>query len=538
MDFGMSGVSGVSGVSGSTGTKRAYNPTSSSAQPSAIGEGAYGCVFSPAFECYENMNKDTIAIPQSDRSKVVSKVFMEEADANAEFENTALLYQKDPNQDYFYYPQRKCYVNIPKDLQDSSSCSFFNEANKYKQARIKGGTGHPELNPFGFNPNQEAFSPNQRRTPMRTPTRTPPATPPHRGTPSPQTLANNPLHQKRHTPPPKNRASRSQTPPLPNEWFASLEMPKADKTLYKLLTEIPENRRLTRIQFLTICRRLWDGIERLHSPQPPGAYFHRDIKLDNVMVIKKVIPPTTQSSKPKINIETRLIDFGKMMKFSDVSHLKEDALRMPYKFDIVLEPPELRYIGLNIHDPRSLKEDIEELVSRLITVEIEKLEFLGEETIEPFVKNPQYTYSLKNLVISLYNTRTAFEISPDKIDIYDIGLMLLHASKYLNNQDSAALKQAFDLLILGCIMPNPADRYDWKGFKDAVQTCLNTQGASQASIQGGSHRIIKTEAKETIGSRTYTVYKGAHGKKYIRSKGEYIGLVNARQTLRASKSSK
>lgn len=96
-----------------------------------LGEGSYGCTFSPAVLC--PMNEDISVIkpkkgknPNDAQEKKLTKVFWSDRDVEEEWKFAKILREVDPQQRYFIYPREKCNVSKREVLKQANALQCSN----------------------------------------------------------------------------------------------------------------------------------------------------------------------------------------------------------------------------------------------------------------------------------------------------------------------------------------------------------------------------------------------------------------------------
>lgn len=343
-----------------------------------LGEGAYGCVYSPTV-CDEPM-KSTMK-----PNMFVTKVFKTKTEADDELYTTKILQTIDKRQEHFYFPIRTCEVTA-NNITENLKCSLIKDSPK----KLYG-----------------------------------------------------------------------------------VEMPKGFPSLDEFIKLYNYNQ-YTRADLLKMCMKVFVGVERLCDKK----LMHFDIKPQNVVVIKK---------KDK-TIETRLIDFGKLRKFT--TELTQVEKQHSQEYYVI--PPEYNQRPSEDH-----------------------LNLIRESEVNDTMLDRIQATLLENVT-------NDHKIYPEKVDVYGIGMLLLALEKYLKADDDQM--NAFDELVAGCIMPNAKDRITINGLIAKAKAIINN------GTSGGGSLLRKTSEKIVIGRRAYVVYKGRYGKIYVKIKGVFTTLVEARKS--------
>jgi serine/threonine protein kinase len=380
-----------------------------------LGEGAYGCVFSPS-------------LCSGDPAKV-TKVFQTDVEADAEMEQGQALIALDPEQKYFLYPTEGERCDIREDQLDNE--------NKCKLFQTLGGTS--EFNPFQEQSSKRAW------------------------TPSPLQLAKKPRVQK----------------------FPAVEMRKGEDELGVYVKTLKT--KLTRGQLLEMCMNIFEGVKLLQT----HGKMHFDIKPQNIMVVKD----------GDAKFSTRLIDFGKLRDLNAGTSLMDNKTAEDYPF----LPPEcrLRYGVYKGDDEADIIAHERSLITQYNLGMFSRLSKAWEIGLKGAIEN--------------------ITVEPEKIDVYGIGMALFIVAKDLEKERKANV-DAYDALVLDCIHPDPSQRITI----DAL-----IQSAKGILAKTGGAVLRKTTEKVAIGKQMRVVYKGRHGKMYVRVKGAFVTLAEARKGFKA-----
>jgi hypothetical protein len=549
-----------------------------------IGTGSYGCVFYPALPCQQIFQTAIEPYPYT-RNQLITKILNREECAVEEMRYSPFFSMVDRDMNYFLYPVRHCLVRIPRNLQTEryQDCELFNinpmgqggrakahakadakadakahakaiakaDAKAIAKAHAKaiakalnGGTGDEPSSPW-----QRNSPPSKRICKKKTPTKegstspqAGPSTLPQTGDISPSgCMAGFDFYSSSHF---EARTSTSKSPQPPffspiqrrpvipvnyREDFHAVEIPYGGRTLDLYIKDLKKSVNDVdelRLRILRLLTRVWDGITILHQ----NNYIHRDIKIDNIMILEREGQPP----------ESRLIDFGKMIttqntpntpSVSQLIQKSADPLNV-HAFTLALDPPEFR---LNSCEEFNLYFDTEEF-------QMSENELLGNILGENIIKkvyyvpskvpgSPNLTYFFKNS-LDKYRYNASIPFDSFKIDVYDIGLLLMNIEININELINSPLQPAYLNIIRGCMNPYPADRFNLAQLRAALNAFTVTQGGKikriPKSVSVSVSVMKKTEETASVGKKTYVVYRGARGKKYIRTKGGYIGLKEAR----------
>jgi len=229
-----------------------------------------------------------------------------------------------------------------------------------------------------------------------------------------------------------------------------LKIPYANHTLIQDCMR--HKKKISLLEFIPKLYHLFKGIELLHK----NDLIHQDIKINNVV-----------SDKTRI----RLIDFGISIHIKDVFDLEKNAVYI--NNDYPIHPPEYRYFSRyyylqkKIETPALFIEN-EWYLQNYIVPE-NKLHNLDLYKI--FYSFEQYTAKIQALFDQLKDytkpqLQKVFTNYATKIDIYGLGVALLHVYPYIEIDKTTISKQYFTL-IQNMINPNVFERYD-------TEQCLKT----------------------------------------------------------------
>lgn len=101
-----------------------------------LGEGTYGCTFSPAVGCAViGNNKPKV----KKKLKELTKVYRTDEDVELEWGFSKILFKVDPDQKYFIYSDKRCDIPIPilKKQKDANKCTIITESKNVAKTTAK-----------------------------------------------------------------------------------------------------------------------------------------------------------------------------------------------------------------------------------------------------------------------------------------------------------------------------------------------------------------------------------------------------------------
>ncbi len=100
-----------------------------------LGEGSYGCTFSPAVVC-KDKDRSLIKKKRAKDDEKLTKVFWSDRDVEDEWRFAKILQSVDPRQEYFIYPNERCVVS-KKDVMKQANSSKCNSLNNVRDKNAK-----------------------------------------------------------------------------------------------------------------------------------------------------------------------------------------------------------------------------------------------------------------------------------------------------------------------------------------------------------------------------------------------------------------
>jgi serine/threonine protein kinase len=96
-----------------------------------LGEGTYGCTFSPAIPCQVESVMDDLSRPRKINKKL-TKVYSTQSDLQSEWKYAKILKQVDPKQEYFIYPRERCEIQrkIIEKQPNANQCNLIKQSPK------------------------------------------------------------------------------------------------------------------------------------------------------------------------------------------------------------------------------------------------------------------------------------------------------------------------------------------------------------------------------------------------------------------------
>jgi serine/threonine protein kinase len=189
-----------------------------------------------------------------------------------------------------------------------------------------------------------------------------------------------------------------------------------------------------------------EGLSKLHKI----GLIHQDIKVNNIL---------------EKDTTFKYIDFGISMKKKEIFDIERNAIYL--NADYMIHPPEYRYFSRYYYISKKI-----ETIDMFVDNEWYLLHYIiGENkvrNIDLYKKIYNYDDYKKKLsdMFDVLKSKTKLQIiksftdQVNKIDIYSLGMVLLHIHPYLQMDKTSILAKSYITLLTNMINPNIFERYD------------------------------------------------------------------------------
>lgn len=208
---------------------------------------------------------------------------------------------------------------------------------------------------------------------------------------------------------------------------------------------IKQKKKITMKQWIPMLYHLVQGLYLLHDHQ----IIHQDIKINNVMVTKGNF--------------LKWIDFGISMKNKEIFNIEKNALYL--HMDYVFHPPEYRYFSRYYYINKKIEQptffaDHEWYMLHFIVSDINVRNI---DLYRIFYNYNSYKTEIEELFDTLKGktkdeVQQLFTEQANKVDIYSLGLLLLHVYPYIEINKTET-SQLYFTMIKNMIQPNVFKRY-------------------------------------------------------------------------------
>jgi len=213
-----------------------------------------------------------------------------------------------------------------------------------------------------------------------------------------------------------------------------------------ILNYFIKKRKVLLKNFIPKLYHLLEGLAKLHK----FGLIHQDIKVNNIL---------------EKDHDFFYIDFGISMKKKDVFNVEKNAAYL--NADYMIHPPEYRYFSHYYYISKKIEQ-----IDMFVDNEWYMLHYIiGENKLrnidlyKNFYSYDEYKIKFSKMFNMLKN-KTKLQISKiftdqvTKVDIYSLGMVLLHIHPYLQMDPSSILAKSYIMLITNMINPNIFERYD------------------------------------------------------------------------------
>ena len=198
--------------------------------------------------------------------------------------------------------------------------------------------------------------------------------------------------------------------------------------------------------FIPKLYHLLEGLSKLHKI----GLIHQDIKVNNIL---------------EKDTTFKYIDFGISMKKKEIFDIERNAIYL--NADYMIHPPEYRYFSRYYYISKKI-----ETIDMFVDNEWYLLHYIiGENkvrNIDLYKKFYNYDDYKKHIsdMFDVLKSKTKLQIiksftdQVNKIDIYSLGMVLLHIHPYLQMDKTSILAKSYITLLTNMINPNIFERYD------------------------------------------------------------------------------
>ena len=214
---------------------------------------------------------------------------------------------------------------------------------------------------------------------------------------------------------------------------------------------LKQKKKIPMKDWIPMLYHLVQGLYLLHDHH----MIHQDIKINNVMVTKGNV--------------LKWIDFGISMRSKDIFDIEKNALYL--HTDYVFHPPEYRYFSRYYYIDKKIEQanlfaDHEWYMLHFVITDVN---IRNIDLYRIFYDYDTYKKEIEDLFKTLKGKtkdqiQKIFTEQVDKVDVYGLGLMLLHIYPYIEVNKSE-ISQLYFTMIKHMIQPNIFKRY-------TVRECL------------------------------------------------------------------
>lgn len=214
---------------------------------------------------------------------------------------------------------------------------------------------------------------------------------------------------------------------------------------------IRQKKKILMKDWIPMLYHLVQGLYLLHDHQ----MIHQDIKMNNVLVTKGNL--------------LKWIDFGISMKSKDIFDVEKNALYLHTEY--VFHPPEYRYFSRYYYINKKIEKAnlFAEHEWYMLHFAIKDINVRNIDLYQIFYDYNTYKNEMEDLFKTLKGKskdqiQDLFTQHVDKVDVYGLGLMLLHVYPYIE-VNKTEISQLYFTMIKRMIQPNIFKRY-------TVRECL------------------------------------------------------------------